>query len=121
MSCDRLWLHIPWSALHSRPVQIKLGRLRVQLRVHSEGPYTAAEGLRKALAQGAPRKAEQKTLRLSDVRLAVLDRLRITLESLHLLCADAAAGLLATKPRDRSKFQTSIILYNTVMISVYTI
>lgn len=126
MSCDRLWLHIPWSALHSRPVQIKIGSLRLQLRLHPEGPYAEAEALRKVLAQGnsVPKRPSEQSLRLSDVRLAVLDGLRITLESLHVLCADAAAGLLASKTLPSLSFRLyrfisiHLILFISVTLSL---
>lgn len=100
ISCDRLQVQVPWSALRSRAVQVKVGKLRVQVAVHSCTDPAWAESLATSTAIANTQKPqekredeEQKSFRLSDVKVGVIDNFCISVASLHVLCAHAASSV----------------------------
>eukprot|EP00434_Breviolum_minutum_P003431 symbB.v1.2.003019.t1/scaffold113.1/size324549/17 len=112
ISCDRLNVQVPWSHLRSRPVQVKVGHLRMQVRVHSSSDRSWAESVAVSAAisksEQKPQEKqdeEQKSFRLADVKVGVIDGFSISVASLHVLCAQAPQAASSSQPLFAFEFE----------------
>ncbi|CAJ1337695.1 unnamed protein product [Effrenium voratum] len=69
VSCDKLLVQVPWSGLRTRPVHIRVGHMRAQVRIHSPSDVSWAEAVAEATfvaAHKKPASKEQQSYRLSE-------------------------------------------------------
>eukprot|EP00439_Symbiodinium_sp_Y106_P048756 s2363_g6.t1 len=100
VSCDLVSVTVPWSALRSRPLQVKIGHVRAQVKVHDATDAAWVEMIAAAAARANTKRSspasskEQRSLRVSDVRVAMIDGLHVSVASLQLVCSLASSNPL---------------------------
>ncbi|CAE8625349.1 unnamed protein product, partial [Polarella glacialis] len=97
-SCDVVKVQAPWSSLRSRPVRVQFGDIRLQVKIHPREDLSwtssSAERVEVALAEAAARcvpdteacqGSASPSVKLSEVKVAVLDGLHVSVASVRLL------------------------------------
>eukprot|EP00927_Polykrikos_kofoidii_P077296 TRINITY_DN74251_c0_g1_i1.p1 TRINITY_DN74251_c0_g1~~TRINITY_DN74251_c0_g1_i1.p1 ORF type:complete len:1263 (+),score=274.05 TRINITY_DN74251_c0_g1_i1:114-3902(+) len=97
--CEYVHVRVPWRALRSRPVRVRIGSCRAKVEVHCqddiEWAKVAAEQLRESTVSSAASNAAKEgaacpPVKLSDIKMAVADGIEVSIASVELVLLSSA-------------------------------